>query len=121
MVMSLFWDFTQQSQIGAAQRDADRARDRVEQLAAQVRQLETRTERLSLTCQALWELLRDRTDVTDLMILEKMQEVDLRDGVADGKITPRILVCRRCGRNSNSMRKECLYCGHTLPLEHLFE
>ena len=79
--------------------------------SAEVRLLQQDIERLKLLNQALWELIRDRTDLTDALLAEKAQEVDLRDGVADGRMTQMRLKCPSCGRVSSSRHWRCLYCG----------
>lgn len=118
--MDLF-DIYQHSKIQEATAQANRAKNRVESFERSLKVLERRVETLSLTCQALWELLRQISDLTDEHVIQKMQEIDLRDGVADGKIAQKIVVCPKCQRNSNSKRKICLYCGNDLPVSHLFE
>jgi ribosomal protein S27AE len=77
----------------------------------QIRELEHQVARLQLMNQALWELIRERTQLTDADLERKAQEVDLRDGVADGKITNTALKCPTCGRVSSSKHWKCLYCG----------
>lgn len=93
----------------------------IDRLSAEVRRLESRADRLALVCQALWELLRERTDLTDSDLIKRVHEVDLRDGVADGRMTPMPVVCPACQRQSTSKRDECLYCGARLPTRNLLE
>ena len=76
---------------------------------------------LAMTCQAMWELLRDRTDLTDEDIEEKLQEIDLRDGSADGKMTSTVGECPACHRTVNSRHDRCLYCGVEISKDHIFE
>jgi hypothetical protein len=76
-----------------------------------VRELAQQIERLSLMNQALWELLRDRVGITEAELEQKAQEVDLRDGVADGKMTATAVRCPTCQRVNNSRHAKCLYCG----------
>ena len=118
--MDLF-DLHQQSQINEARSQANRAANRTESFEFSLKTLERRVETLSLTCQALWELLREVSDLTDEHVIQKMQEIDVRDGIKDGKIAQKIVICPKCKRNSNSKRKICLYCGTDLPVTHLFE
>ena len=72
---------------------------------------------------ALWELLRDDGVFDEERLLEKIQEVDLRDGRADGRLGPTPVSCPHCGRKSKSGRAQCMYCGTPLPggPEHVFE
>ena len=73
--------------------------------------LREEVERLSLLNQALWELLRERLKLTDADLEQRAQEVDLRDGIPDGKMRKHPLRCPKCGRVSNSRHRRCLYCG----------
>lgn len=79
--------------------------------ARAVKELERHIGRLSLLNQALWELLRERLNLTDAELQAKVNEIDLRDGVQDGAITSGPLQCPKCGRISNSRYAKCLYCG----------
>ena len=121
MPVELFWEMRQQRGIAQAGADASRAKSKVERLQGEVKMLSHKVERLSLASQALWELLRDNTDFSDETILNKMQEIDLRDGQADGKIGHAPVTCPQCGREGNSVRVECLYCGTAFPRQHVFE
>ncbi len=77
----------------------------------ELRDLRDQVERLAMLNQALWELLSERFHLTEEELERKAQEVDLRDGKADGKMTAHPLRCPQCGRVSNSRHKKCLYCG----------
>ena len=73
-------------------------------------------DKLTLACQAMWELLRERhDDLTDQMLLDKMREIDLRDGVADGRITTGSVTCPSCDRMTSARTGKCQYCGAALP------
>ncbi len=103
---------------GSADQDA---RSAVDRLSAEIRKLESRADHLALVSQALWELLRDRDKLTDSDLVTKVREIDLRDGVADGRMTPVPVECPACHRQSTSRREECLYCGTQLPSRNLLE
>lgn len=79
--------------------------------ARAVRELGHQFRRLTLLHQALWELVRERLQLTDADLERVAQEIDLRDGIADGCITDTPLKCPTCGRISNSRHWKCLYCG----------
>ena len=117
--MSLFFDLEQSTQIRQAQNDATNARGRADQVAARVDELERRADRLALACQALWEILRTEHGMTDEQIRDKMGEIDLRDGVADGRITGQVTNCVNCRRPIRTTRPKCLYCGHTTPTDQI--
>jgi len=78
----------------------------------QIRELEHHVQRLQLLNQALWELLQERLDLTDEQLQQKAYDVDVRDGVEDGRMTQSApLKCPECGRVSASKHWKCLYCG----------
>lgn len=77
-------------------------------------ELERRVDALTLTCQALWELTQGQLKLTDRQLLAKIQEIDLRDGKADGKITLTTGVCPKCKQRTSAARRRCVYCGTQL-------
>jgi hypothetical protein len=80
-------------------------------VVTKIRELEHQVQRLQLMNQAFWELARERLGLTDEDIERVCQEVDLRDGVQDGRMTETALRCPTCGRVSSSKHWKCLYCG----------
>ena len=76
-----------------------------------IRYLRFQVDRLSLLNQALWELIRERANLTDADLERLAQEIDLRDGIEDGKMTATPVKCPNCSRTSNSKHAKCLYCG----------
>ena len=63
----------------------------------------------------MWELVRERDGLTDQMLLDRMREIDLRDGHADGKITSVPVTCPSCARLTGARTGRCVFCGATLP------
>jgi len=122
--MEFLWEAHQHQRIGNAQRSAETAKEAADQLRSEVSDLKRKTEALTIASQALWELVRAHTGLTDADILAKMQEIDLRDGKPDGKITGTLVHCHACRRGTHSKRKLCMYCGELLPPAdsvHVFE
>lgn len=115
----LIIDFVQQSLILGARRDASEARRDVRDARLTLAQLEERVGRLTLACTAMWELLRERSGLTDRELLDHIQEVDLRDGRLDGQHKPSGIVCPSCGRNNNQRHVACMYCESLLPRKPL--
>ena len=92
----LFWDVgthrIQSMGGGDASYTAQRAED-----AAQ--ELESRLDRLSMICCAMWTIIQAHTDVGDEDLIRLVQELDLSDGHMDGKAQiKQVRDCRACGR-----------------------
>ena len=74
--------------------------------------VDERVSHLALLCRAMFELIQERTDISNEDLAKKMEEVDLRDGHADGKISTVVKKCSQCGRTISPKFNRCLYCGH---------
>jgi hypothetical protein len=114
-------DFYQQGRIQEAQSTADQASAKAEAVHERLSSQERRIERLALHCQAMWEMLRERAQFTDEEFVNKVLEVDLRDGRTDGRMSARISDCPNCKQKTNSRRATCVICGVELPRNHAFE
>lgn len=81
------------------------------------RDLQDRVDKLVLACMAMWELLQEKTGLTEEQLLEKVKEIDLRDGREDGKFKPSEAPtpCPSCGRPISPRRTRCLFCGADNP------
>lgn len=95
----------------AAGIDAARAGAKAQSAHEKYRQLEERVEKLILLNLAMWELIKERTQLTEADLVKRVAEIDLRDGVADGKITRTVKKCKECGKVMSSRHSNCLYCG----------
>jgi hypothetical protein len=120
-MIDVIWDLHQQQQIGEAKQDAANAKHRARDAQDLFLQMDKRVNRLSLLCQAMWEMLRERAEFTEDQLAAKVLEVDLRDGRNDNCITTQIRDCPSCGRKTNSKRAVCVICGAELPKGHAFE
>ena len=117
----MLWDLMQQRQIGKARAAAAQAASSISRTENDVAELERVVESLMLTCQAMWELLRKQSNLTDEALLQRIQEVDLRDGKKDGRIGASASTCTACSRPNNARHTHCVYCGGPLPpSKHVF-
>lgn len=102
-----FYEFTGFHHEGPAPSSEAKANTAVEEVYF----LRQRLDKICLVSQALWELLRDNTRLTDEDLLKKMHEVDLRDGKLDAKMAAELQKCPQCGRAISARHGKCLYCG----------
>lgn len=117
----MLWEINQQQQINSAGRTAERAMSKADRHANDIDNLKRHVERLSLACQAMWELLKTRSDLTEEELETKMLEIDARDGRIDGKMGTAPIHCPACGRTTSSARDTCVMCGAPTRRKHQFE
>lgn len=105
----------QESLSGAmASKDASRASNRAAQAERSVKMLEADLAKTLMICEALWELLSQRTGLTTADLHSKLYEIDMRDGVLDGKNQRKAVECPQCGRTVAGRHAACLYCGQVI-------
>ena len=68
-------------------------------------------EKLFMITEALWTILKEKHGCTDAELVQRVQEIDLRDGKLDGKVAKVKPDCPKCGRKLMGKRPVCLYCG----------
>lgn len=112
-----FFDIHQEHRLHRQRKDIDDASRQARRAKNEAEDLRERLDRLHLATSAMWELLCERTGLDEDDLLAKIEEVDLRDGKADGRIDARApaVQCPACARPNHSQRKACLYCGMKLP------
>jgi hypothetical protein len=77
-----------------------------------VEEVEERFAHLALICRAIFELLQEKTGVTQRELVEKIVAVDLRDGKADSRMTPLPKHCPSCQSMMAPRFNRCLFCGY---------
>lgn len=119
--MDLLLEFRQSTAIHNTKQEASGAKFKAEQVYKKVVELEKRLNRITLTSQAMWELIRDQTGWSDDEILDRMQEIDLRDGQLDGQLGATVTDCPNCDAKVNSRRGYCMICGTEVEIGEVFE
>lgn len=102
----------------AARLESRQRRDR--ELYERVEELEQDVGELALLCKTLMNLLLEHQVCTGKQLEDMMRQVDLEDGVADGKITKasssQERKCPQCGHKVYAGKPNCMYCGFLLPV-----
>lgn len=111
--MSFFLNLFQQTQINQTKSELQNNRSKLSRLDIKAETADERIDRLSLACQALWEVLEEKGLVSRSEFIAKIEEVDLRDGRLDGKNSSPT-VCPSCSKKNSSARLNCIYCGSKL-------
>jgi hypothetical protein len=110
----VLWDLFQHYQIGRLDQKLDRINEDVAAGEASVRaatQLNEKVDRLALLCRAMFELMQQTSGITEDQLKAKVVEIDLRDGQADGRVTPKPKQCPKCSAMISPHFGRCLFCG----------
>jgi hypothetical protein len=85
------------------------------------RQTDDRVDQLLLICSAMWQLLKEKTNLTEDDLINRVAQLDAEDGNADGKLSNRVQKCVKCDRTIAAKHHRCLYCGHQVHIDNLFK
>jgi hypothetical protein len=114
-IMSTFWAISRSA--AAASGEAARASSEAQRARSRASEIEAKCDRALLVCEALWTLLRDKLGISEEELVERVNQIDLSDGVLDGKVRkPNAHACPSCGRTIAKRFPKCIYCGQ--PVVH---
>ncbi len=83
-----------------------------EELESRLESVDTRLQQVTMRLEALCELLVASGAVGQAELLAKLREIDLRDGIEDGRnVAPEVQVCGKCGRTRVGQHRFCVHCG----------
>jgi hypothetical protein len=112
-MINILLGVNQTKQAGEASTKAQAASDKVDSVNDRIQALEKRIDSLVLFSQAIAEILEEKARYKQEELLKKIDEIDLRDGVKDGRMGHgRGIKCEKCSRPYNTKLNKCLYCGH---------
>jgi hypothetical protein len=113
---SILWDLYQHYQIDRLDKKIDHTMTaaRLESpTRSAIVHLEERADKLALVCTALFELMQESNpDLSLERLSRKVTEIDLRDGQADGRVTPKPQRCPKCEAAMSPRFGRCLFCGY---------
>jgi len=98
----------------AAARTGARAESKTVVLQRRAKILEANLAKSLMICEALWEMLKEQHGLTDRQLQEKIYEIDMRDGILDGKHQRKAVECPNCRHIVSPRHPACLYCGHII-------
>lgn len=114
-MIGIIWDLYQSHRIGQLDErlsgvEAAKSHDKVARDTTVG--LEDKMDRLALVCCALFELMQTTAGISEEQLRKKIAEIDVRDGQADGRITPRPKKCPKCDATMSPKFGRCLFCGY---------
>lgn len=75
-----------------------------------IEDLNERIDELAIIIRAMWSLLEEQ-GMTAEQLAAKLEEIDLQDGVADGRVTQQPVVCPSCDSRVPAGLTRCQFCG----------
>jgi hypothetical protein len=106
------WDLVQQFQISENKGNAENAQELAITSSTAISHVQCQLDTLVLANQAMWEILSLKLGVTEADLVKRMNEIDLRDGKQDGKISKtQVVECKDCGHKIKKQRSNCYWCG----------
>lgn len=111
----MLWDLYQSYQISQLDERVDRVQSDTAQLTYvrdAIPRLEDKIDRLALICRAMFELMQEAGGMPEERLKAKILEIDMRDGTADGRMTPIPKRCPKCDAMISPHFGRCLFCGY---------
>jgi len=93
---------------------AARATSKAHAVERKLRVLEANLAKCLMINEVLWEMIRDNHGMTEKELHEKIYEIDMRDGVLDGKNQRKAAECPKCGHMVSARHPACIYCGEVI-------
>ena len=97
-----------------AQRESAGAQNLARQVQYQARILKANLAKALMINEALWEIIRDKHNLGEEDLNNKLYEIDMRDGVLDGKNQRSASECPNCHRRVSPRHPACIYCGQIM-------
>lgn len=111
-------EYKQRSDISTLQASTGAAAAQSGRTAQTVHSLRRRVDQQDLLIEALFRIVKDKGLAGDVEIRETIAQIDLEDGVEDGRIgrdrTKKAPKCPDCERPVSRKRTHCVYCNAAL-------
>jgi hypothetical protein len=93
---------------------AARAENKAKSVERDVKGLRSDLARTLMICEALWELLSENEGLSEADLHKKLYEIDMRDGILDGKNQRKAKKCPECEHMVSTRHPACIYCGKVM-------
>lgn len=115
------WDIFQEIRLNDLRAQQGDTKSSLNSTAGDVDDLHRHVRKLALVSQALYELLKESTGITDEDLRRRIELIDKRDGAADGKLDAAPLKCPKCGGAVTAGGLSCKTCGAMAAPRYPFE
>ena len=108
---NFIWNLSQEQRLNGLNSATRGIQNQAERARQDVRDNDSRIDRLALVCEAMWSLIQECTDLTEKDLAQRVTDLDLKDGQLDGKFVKDIVNCDECGAAISHKYQRCLFCG----------
>jgi hypothetical protein len=102
------WDYAQFRDLEA---ETSRLKTAAEKEADRVYELNRRVTQLAMISAALWELLKQKTDLSEADLRRTLDELNASGITPPGAAPPHHVYCPSCHHSISPTVNKCLYCG----------
>lgn len=95
-------DVFQQFRIEETDRKVSNIEDNLRERKYTHRNIDERISKLSLVTQAVWSFIKETNQLDDSDLINRIEELDAKDGVKDGKATAVVMTCLDCSKKINT-------------------
>jgi len=79
--------------------------------------LDERVNRLALICEAMWQLIKEQTELNEDDLKKRITKIELQEGRLEGKINRTVSrelpqICPECGARLSRKYNHCQFCGY---------
>ena len=115
------WDIFQELRLNDHRMRQDSIESETDRTRGDLFDLSRQITKMALVNQALYELLKEKSGITDEELRRKIREVDERDGVHDGDLNAAPLRCPKCQSTVTAGALFCMTCGATVAPKYPYE
>ena len=115
------WDLFQEIRINDLRAQQGDTKSSLKGATGDLNELNLHVRKLALVNQALYEVLKERTGITEEELRRKIDEIDRRDGVENRRLDAAPLKCPKCGVSVTAGALTCQGCGAKVAPRYPFE
>jgi hypothetical protein len=115
------WDIFQEIRINDLRARQGDAESSLRSASGDLSDLDRHVRKLALVSQALYEILKERTGITDEELRRKIDQIDMRDGALNGRVDQTPLKCPKCSVSVTPGALHCHGCGAKVAPKYPFE
>ena len=99
------------SDAAGGRKETQAATEAASQAQREAARLREDLDHLTLITVALWELLKQKCQLSDADLMAMVRTVDEQDGKIDGRYVRMAELCPKCNRPVTISNNQCAYCG----------